>query len=160
MFASGRTDVEYRPLRDHPWVEFSDGRWKAVSSRSFGEVIEQAEGGNALFTMIEKRIAIKGFSECHVAVGFLRRKHFLVIWISLRNISPYRTVKRTGICWFGTVPFNKIDETRSFYGIIHLVSLKYGYTIVNCPRNSKYFQSSVLPFDFCGLRFWSSEIKL
>lgn len=70
----------------------SDGRRKAVSWRSSGEVIEEAGKGNALFTMIEKRIAITGFSECHVAVGFLRRKHFLVIWISFSRSSPDRIV--------------------------------------------------------------------
>lgn len=72
MFASGRTPMSsIDHCVDHPLGSgLSDGRRKPVSWRSSGQVIEETGKGNALFTMIEKRIAITGFTECHVAVDF------------------------------------------------------------------------------------------
>lgn len=72
MFASGRTPMSsIDHCVDHSLGSgLSDGRRKPVSWRSSGQVIEETGKGNALFTMIEKRIAITGFTECHVAVDF------------------------------------------------------------------------------------------
>ena len=85
MFASGRTPMSsIDHCVDHPLGSgLSDGRRKPVSWRSSGQVIEETGKGNALFTMIEKRIAITGFTECHVVVDFFfpPPNHFLLISI-------------------------------------------------------------------------------